>query len=249
MLSSAALQRARRVVVQCILALAVFSAGAQEQDGGSLGGDGASGELLGSGESLGSGELLGGNGASGELRVGLREAPPFAFKGPSGEWTGIAVELWERVAERSGLSFEYSRLGLAELLEALEGGEIDAGVAALSIAWIAARISAAATSIVTVPEGVMRTTSLGAPAVALTVPNRSVPSVARALMPTSVLATLPPYRLTKSVSETIWVGTVFPELLFTVQMAFSVPKLVSVAEKAVSPIVVMAPLPLRTEVA
>jgi len=67
------------------------------------------------------------------VKVGLREASPFAFQDGSGEWTGIAVDLWDAVAERNGFSFEYETYPLADLLTALEDKSVDVGVAALSI--------------------------------------------------------------------------------------------------------------------
>lgn len=67
------------------------------------------------------------------VRVGLREAPPFAMRDASGEWTGIAVDLWDAVAARCNFSFEYETFLLADLLEALESGKIDVAVAPLTI--------------------------------------------------------------------------------------------------------------------
>lgn len=67
------------------------------------------------------------------IRVGLREAPPFAMQDASGDRSGIAVDLWEAVAERKGFIFEYETFLLGDLLEALESGTIDLAVAPLSI--------------------------------------------------------------------------------------------------------------------
>ncbi|NBB79103.1 MAG: transporter substrate-binding domain-containing protein [Verrucomicrobia bacterium] len=68
-----------------------------------------------------------------ELKVGLREAAPFTMQIGDGEWNGLAVDLWERIAEKNNYSFEYETYLLADLLEALESGEIDAAVAPLTI--------------------------------------------------------------------------------------------------------------------
>lgn len=67
------------------------------------------------------------------LRVGLREAPPFAHQDDSGQWQGIAVDLWDEIAAKAELEFEYTPFELADLLAALEDGSIDVGVAALTI--------------------------------------------------------------------------------------------------------------------
>ncbi|MGZ0655251.1 transporter substrate-binding domain-containing protein [Coraliomargarita sp. W4R53] len=67
------------------------------------------------------------------IRVGVREAAPFAFKGENGEWQGIAVELWQDMAESASIDYVFEPLNLSALLEALATGEIDVGVAALTV--------------------------------------------------------------------------------------------------------------------
>ena len=67
------------------------------------------------------------------LKVGLRVAPPFAFETDAGNWSGIAVDLWEAIAAENGFSSEYETYRLSELLEALEAGAIDVAVAPLTI--------------------------------------------------------------------------------------------------------------------
>ena len=67
------------------------------------------------------------------LRVGVREAAPFVIQGADGEWSGIAIELWERIAEEASINYIYEPLVLSELLEALEKREVDVGVAALTV--------------------------------------------------------------------------------------------------------------------
>lgn len=68
-----------------------------------------------------------------EMKVGLREAAPFIMRGESGEWTGIAIDLWNGIAEKNNYSFEYETYSLAKLLSALEAGQIDVAVAPLTI--------------------------------------------------------------------------------------------------------------------
>jgi ABC-type amino acid transport substrate-binding protein len=67
------------------------------------------------------------------VKVALREEAPFAFRDKAGEWQGIAVDLWNRIAEQSGIEYSYEVYPLAGMLEALETAEVDAGVAALTI--------------------------------------------------------------------------------------------------------------------
>lgn len=67
------------------------------------------------------------------LIVGTKVAPPFAVMTPDGRWTGIAIELWDRVAGALGWRYELREASLEELLTGLEDGELDASVAALTV--------------------------------------------------------------------------------------------------------------------
>ncbi|EIC21806.1 transporter substrate-binding domain-containing protein [Thiorhodovibrio frisius] len=67
------------------------------------------------------------------LTIATREAPPFAFKDADGQWSGIAIELWNQIAEQNGFDFHYTELGLTEMLDATATGSVDAAVAALTI--------------------------------------------------------------------------------------------------------------------
>jgi polar amino acid transport system substrate-binding protein len=70
---------------------------------------------------------------SGALRVGIKEAPPFAIRGEDGAWSGIAVELWEEVAKELGLSFSFVERDLEELLAETAAGRLDVAVGALTV--------------------------------------------------------------------------------------------------------------------
>ena len=74
-----------------------------------------------------------GSGAAPVLVVATRHAPPFAIKGDDGGWSGISIDLWSQIANELGWRFRLREMGLGEMLEALERGEVDAGVAALTI--------------------------------------------------------------------------------------------------------------------
>lgn len=67
------------------------------------------------------------------LRVGTKVAPPFALRGADGEWRGLAIELWEGIAEELGLSYELREVDLEGLLTGLEDGTLDLSVAALTV--------------------------------------------------------------------------------------------------------------------
>lgn len=69
----------------------------------------------------------------GELIVGTKVAPPFSMSSESGEWTGISIELMELVAEKIGLSVSWKETSLEKLVSDIEGGQLDASIAAISI--------------------------------------------------------------------------------------------------------------------
>lgn len=67
------------------------------------------------------------------MTIATRQAPPFAFKGADGQWSGIAIELWDLIAEENGFDFQYTELGLTEMIAATVAGQVDGAVAALTI--------------------------------------------------------------------------------------------------------------------
>lgn len=65
------------------------------------------------------------------LRVGVTEMRPFAFAGPQGKWHGYAVNLWEDTCGTEEIPFEFVAFPtLAELVDALEAGTVDAAAVA-----------------------------------------------------------------------------------------------------------------------
>lgn len=72
--------------------------------------------------------------AAGEpLVVGLREVPPFVMRQADGEYTGISIDLWLRVARELGLEYRFQDTDLSGLLKGLETGRLDVAVAALTV--------------------------------------------------------------------------------------------------------------------
>ena len=70
----------------------------------------------------------------GEVRVAVREAPPFAWRDTDGKWSGLVVDLWRRVAEQADLPRSvYQEQTLERLLDAVAVGEADVGLGALSV--------------------------------------------------------------------------------------------------------------------
>jgi ABC-type amino acid transport substrate-binding protein len=71
--------------------------------------------------------------AEAPLRVGTKEAPPFAMRSAEGRWSGLSIELFEEIAQQLNLTFELEERDLQGLLAGLEDGSLDAAVAALTI--------------------------------------------------------------------------------------------------------------------
>jgi polar amino acid transport system substrate-binding protein len=65
--------------------------------------------------------------SSPKLLVGALVAPPVYIKTADNQWEGFGVEVWQAVAQRLGISFEFREFSSIEsVLEALEKKEIDA---------------------------------------------------------------------------------------------------------------------------
>lgn len=67
------------------------------------------------------------------LRVGVYVSPPFVMK-QDGRYTGMAIELWEKIAAELGLRFSYEQVPtLRQLVDATASGNLDVAVTNLSI--------------------------------------------------------------------------------------------------------------------
>lgn len=72
--------------------------------------------------------------ASRDLVVGTREAPPFAIKNPDGTWSGLSIDLWNRVAEELNITTTWREMGAPEsLITGVTDGSIDASIAAITV--------------------------------------------------------------------------------------------------------------------
>lgn len=67
------------------------------------------------------------------LIVATKPAPPFVMKDPNGEWTGLSLELWERVADRLEIDYELREATIPEMLDGLADGTFDVSAAALTV--------------------------------------------------------------------------------------------------------------------
>jgi ABC-type amino acid transport substrate-binding protein len=69
-----------------------------------------------------------------ELIVATKEAPPFAMKGPDGNWQGISIDLWRRAADQLHLRYRIVEdHSVQDLITATSKGEADAAVAAITV--------------------------------------------------------------------------------------------------------------------
>lgn len=60
-------------------------------------------------------------------------APPFSMKSDSGTWYGISVDLWNIMAQRMEIEYQFKEYDLHGLLNAVENKDVDMGIAAISI--------------------------------------------------------------------------------------------------------------------
>ena len=63
----------------------------------------------------------------------MREIAPFVIKKPDGVYTGVSIELWQRIADKLELDYEYRSETLVSLLEGVKTGKLDVAVAALTV--------------------------------------------------------------------------------------------------------------------
>lgn len=67
------------------------------------------------------------------LRIGIHEKPPYATKEKSGEWNGIAVDLWNSIALEAGLRFEFVETPYQDILPGVASGKLDAAVGEIEV--------------------------------------------------------------------------------------------------------------------
>lgn len=67
------------------------------------------------------------------ISVAVREVPPFAMRDGAGNWVGLSVDLWQKVAERLNIEFSWREVPLNETMELLRQGEVDIAIAAVSV--------------------------------------------------------------------------------------------------------------------
>ncbi len=70
-----------------------------------------------------------------KIVVGTMRVPPFVLRGDDGQWSGLSIELWKLIAVELRIPYEFREYDYdpAGLLDAVERGEIDVGVAAIPV--------------------------------------------------------------------------------------------------------------------
>jgi polar amino acid transport system substrate-binding protein len=68
-----------------------------------------------------------------ELVIGTKVAPPFAMKAEDGNWRGISIDLWRRIADQMHLRYRLQETTLEGLTDGVADGSLDASVAALTV--------------------------------------------------------------------------------------------------------------------
>jgi len=67
------------------------------------------------------------------LLVGTKIAPPFSMKTADGQWQGISITLWEKIADELGIDYQWQEVDLKGLLDGVADKSLDVGIAAITI--------------------------------------------------------------------------------------------------------------------
>lgn len=67
------------------------------------------------------------------LRVAIKEAPPFSIKEDDGSWSGLNVDLWDKLCAENGYISQYEQCDMETLTSGLHSGEFDVGLGAITI--------------------------------------------------------------------------------------------------------------------
>ena len=68
-----------------------------------------------------------------EMVIATREAPPFVMRDDAGRWHGLAISLWDAVANERQRPYRLVEADLADMIEGVREGRYDASVGALTI--------------------------------------------------------------------------------------------------------------------
>ncbi len=113
------------LLVYVLLALSAHMVSAQEVVQATPGSDASQGQAASGGTAI----ALAGR----ELVVGTKQVPPFAMKDDKGTWTGISIDLWNRIAAELGTKTRFVEEPLNDLLVDTAAGKLDASIAAITV--------------------------------------------------------------------------------------------------------------------
>jgi polar amino acid transport system substrate-binding protein len=70
-----------------------------------------------------------------KIVVGTMRVPPFVVRSDDGEWSGLSIDLWKKIAAELKLPYEFRAYDydLEGLLDEVEQGKIDAAIAAIPV--------------------------------------------------------------------------------------------------------------------
>lgn len=71
--------------------------------------------------------------ADSTLRIGTKVAEPFVIENEDGSFSGISIELWQRIADRLNVEYELEGTDLEGLVDGVADSTYDLGVAALTL--------------------------------------------------------------------------------------------------------------------
>lgn len=74
------------------------------------------------------------------LRIGTREAPPFAMKAADGTWQGISIDFLHLLAEDAAFDFELVETDLEGMIRNVADGDLDASIAAMTVTLARERV-------------------------------------------------------------------------------------------------------------
>jgi len=59
------------------------------------------------------------------LKVAVFDRPPYSFKGKDGSWSGLGIELWEQIAERLSIPYDFVEMRFEDVCGELHEGKSD----------------------------------------------------------------------------------------------------------------------------
>ena len=71
--------------------------------------------------------------ADNEITVGIKISPPFIIKNSGNNYSGISIDLWEKIADSLNIKYKFKEYNLTGLISALEKNKIDLCINPLTV--------------------------------------------------------------------------------------------------------------------